>query len=119
MSTSDGFTERSAIERLRHQGFVLDYRVAGDAIADDAGRQLRPEDLEVQEVIRVEGASDADDQAMILGLETDDGQRGVLVTSFGPGSNPGAAEVVRRLPFRHRGETTPGATGGTDRGGGR
>jgi hypothetical protein len=97
-------TLSQAVERRVKEGYTDDFRVEGDglrALAD--GRWLRPEDLVCDAIERFEGASDPDDQTLLLVLRTPDGAvRGTLATSFGPGLDPALAEVVRRLPEPRR-----------------
>ncbi len=57
----------------------------------------------MEEIIRFEGSSDPQDEAVLLAIGSKDGTlRGTFVSSFGPGTDPVTAELVRRLDERRR-----------------
>lgn len=92
-------TLQHALERLQRAG----YRVALEAT--DAGFRERdggglhaPEDLVISEIVRFEGVSDPDDEAVLFALRAREGAlRATFVSSFGPNTEPVAAELMRRL----------------------
>ena len=56
------------------------------------------EDLHVEAILRIEGASDPADEALVAGLTCSScGARGVLVAGYGPTADPIEAAVVSRL----------------------
>lgn len=93
-------TLAQAIARLEQRGFRDSFRAEERGLrALRDGRSFEPEELVTEEVVRFEGASNPDDASILMALRTADGSvRGTLVTSFGPGADPEAAELVRRLP---------------------
>lgn len=57
-----------------------------------------PSEARVEVVLRVEGASDPADSSIVFGVSCAHcGQRGVLVTAYGPAASPDEGEVVRNL----------------------
>jgi hypothetical protein len=88
-----------AIERLGGRGFTHDLRVEEGWLLDTAtGQRYDPELLGVDEVVRFEGDSDPDEQAVLFALRAPGGQPlGTLTSAFGAGLPPEEGEVIRRL----------------------
>jgi len=92
-------TMQQALERLSAAGYrqSLQATPAG-FVALGSGEVHRPEDLVVEEIVRFEGASDPEDEAVLLALRgSDDGLRATFVSSFGVNADPVAGDLVRRL----------------------
>jgi hypothetical protein len=100
-------TLAEAMERLRRAGFEDSFRAEGHALrALAAGRRFEPEDLVVEDIVRFEGASDPDDEAILFALRTRSGDvRGTWATSYGPRLPPDEAELLREVG---RGRDEPG-----------
>jgi len=92
-------TLTEAIARLEAAGFRDSFRAeAGRLHALVAQRFFAPDALVVEEVVRFEGESDPDAQAILFALRSPSGDvRGTFTTSFGPPGDPASAEVVLRL----------------------
>jgi hypothetical protein len=88
-----------AIERLGRRGFTGDLRVEDGRLLDAATRQrYEPELLGVDEVVRFEGDSDPDEQAVLFALRTPGGEPlGTFASAFGAALPPEQGEVIRRL----------------------
>src|SRR5262245_31028041 len=88
-----------AVDRLTAAGYTHELRAEKAGVRDlTTGRLLVPEDLVVDETVRIEGLSDPGDEAIVLAVRDRDGRvRGTLVSSFGSGSASAEAEVLPRL----------------------
>lgn len=88
-----------AVERLSAGGYEADFRVEGEQLCEPrSGRCLAPEAFVVDEIVRIEGDSDPDDEAIVFALHSRDGSlRGTWAVAYGPGMDPREAEVARRL----------------------
>jgi hypothetical protein len=88
-----------AIAQLRACGYTGDFEVGGRFLRCSSCKELHePSDARVEAVIRVEGPSDPADASIIFGLSCARcGQRGVLVTAYGPAASPDEAEVLLGL----------------------
>ena len=97
-------TVLDATARLRAAGY------GGDFVATEDGRlrcaacgtEHDPAAMVIDEVVRYEGASDPDDEAILLALSCDCGQQGLYVTGFGPAAGAADAAVLRRLAQAER-----------------
>lgn len=95
-----GLTESTAVEALRRGGYATSFSIAeGGLHCDACGETHLVGAVEVDHVLREEGASDPDDEAIVVGLTCPAcGARGTLVAAYGPGASREEAEVLRALP---------------------
>ena len=100
--TPDTVTE--AVALLRQQGFTTDLYARAEGVHCGAcGHDHNPAVAEIHTVHRFEGASDPDDEAIVVGLVCPAcGTRGVLVAAYGPTADPDVADVVAQLEDRRR-----------------
>jgi len=90
---------RDAMDRLAARGYAHDLRAQGGRLCDlVTGEEYDPELLAVDEVVRFEGDSDPDEQAVLFALRSPEGSMlGVYTVVFGPSMPPEDGDVVRRL----------------------
>jgi hypothetical protein len=90
--------EASQLEVLRARGFDVDYVVLDDGLHLVGAGAVDPHDVHIDAQYRFEGASDPDDEAVVLGLHDPvTGTRGVLVSAYGPAASAAEAEVLSVL----------------------
>ena len=74
-----GLTVLEAIERLRSDGYDADFSHGDGLRCERCGRSHRVDGVDIEAALRVEGASDPADEAIVLGLRcTDCESRGGL-----------------------------------------
>ncbi len=95
-------TQTEAVERLADGGYVENMSINGSGKIESGEQQWDPEDLVVDELIRFEGVSNPDDEAMMLAVSAPLGVRGVLVMPFGPDLSGPQADAVRLLSMQRR-----------------
>ena len=88
-----------AIERLDQCGFTHGLKAEGGRLRDLAtGACFDPEILSIDEVVRFEGESDPDEQAVLFALRSPQGGAlGTYSAVFGPSMPPEDGDIVRRL----------------------
>lgn len=93
-------TMLDAADRLRSQGYRHDLSATADGRlrCGACGTEHDPAEVEIDAVVRYEGASDPDDEAILLALRCGCGRGGTFQAAFGPGAGPEDAAVLRRLP---------------------
>ncbi len=91
-----------AIDDLRKRGFTNDFNLKESCVVC-AGLQLelQPEDFEIVEVHRFEGATNPDDSSVLYAIEGKDGHKGVLVDAYGVYANPVSTELLAKLQVKH------------------
>jgi hypothetical protein len=85
-----------AIEELRKRGYTEDFNLKDDCIVCNK-QQFNADEFEIKEVYRFEGDSDPADEAIVLGIESNNGIKGVLVNGYGYSSDPMGDEFERKL----------------------
>lgn len=91
-------TVTAAINGLRERGFTLDFNQQGNCLECN-GDNFHPEDFEIAEVYRFEGPTDPADEAVVYGIESKKGQKGILVDGFGISSDPLSTEMLKKLSY--------------------
>lgn len=91
-----------AIQRLDRNGFTHALTADAGRVHDLAtGERFDPETLAIDEIVRFEGASDPDEQAVLFALRTPAGDAlGTFSAVFGPSMPPEDGDIVRRLAAR-------------------
>jgi hypothetical protein len=93
-------TVLEATARLRSSGFVVDFAATEDGRlrCGECGEVLDPSTMVIDEVVRYEGASNPDDQAILFALHGRCERPGLYLSAFGSGASPADDAVLRRLP---------------------
>ena len=96
---ADTETVAEAVNRLSAAGYVDDFRaVPGGLRAVAAGCVHRPEALVIDEVVRFEGISDPDDEAIVFALRCEPhGIKGTYTVPYGPNLPEIDTEMMQRL----------------------
>jgi hypothetical protein len=85
-----------ALERLRKQGFTLDFNLEENCIV--CGRErFREDEFEIAEVYRYEGNTDPADEATVYGIISKSGLKGVLVTGYGISTDRMSDAILKKL----------------------
>lgn len=97
---SDNATMVGVLGGFRERGFVADFFVTPDSTVRCGAcrHEMPPEELDLDLMRRVEGASDPSDMAAILGLCCPScGAKGTAIVKFGPEAGPEEDDVLRAL----------------------
>lgn len=89
-------TLSSALQTMRAKGFTEDFNLAENCLICNSQR-FNPDEFEIKEVYRFEGPSDPADNAVLYGIESGSGLKGVLVNSYGYQSEPVSDAIARKL----------------------
>ena len=85
-----------AIEELKKRGFTEDFNLKDNCIVCN-DQKFNADQFEIKEVYRFEGDSDPGDEAIVLGIESSNGIKGILVNGYGYSSEPMGDEIERKL----------------------
>ena len=96
-------TIAQAVNRLTAAGYSDDFRAERDGLrAVQAGCTHTPETLVVDEVVRFEGITDPDDEAILFALRcAEHGTKGTFAIAYGMKVPEIDAQMARRLPLQH------------------
>lgn len=103
--TADGSTLLEALDHLRDKGFDRDMFVTSEAMVrcGSCHQDTAPKDLNLLELVRLEGVSDPADEAAVLALQcTLCGARGTAVVRFGPEAGPQDDAVLAAVEDHRR-----------------
>lgn len=94
-----GETLSGAIDRLHAAGYSMDFSATDDGQLAIAGTDspYDPATMTIDHTMRFEGASNPDDESILLAITSADGRRGVYVTAYGPDASAADGAVLRQL----------------------
>ncbi|MBS1654659.1 MAG: hypothetical protein JSU05_07435 [Bacteroidetes bacterium] len=89
-------TVSAAVNGLKQRGFTLDFNLEQDYLVcnDD---KFSTEEFEITEVYRFEGNTDPADEAIVYGIESNKGHKGVLVNGYGISADVTTNEMAKKL----------------------
>ncbi len=92
-------TLSSTQRRLNAAGFVDDLTVRGDQLhGTPSGRSFDPKTLRAVEIVRFEGNSDPDDEALLVAVASLEGDPiGTFTVPYGPDASAAQADALRHL----------------------
>jgi hypothetical protein len=93
-------TVTEAVKGLKERGYVKDFNLRENCIICN-DEKYHPEDFEIVEVYRFEGDTDPADEAIVYAVESNKGDRGVLVSGYGISADEMTAELAKKLAM-HR-----------------
>ncbi len=85
-----------ALEDLKAKGYTVDFNLKEDAITEN------PQAYEIHHVYRYEGNSNPDDEAVVYGIQSHSGEKGVFVTGFSANSFSEAAQALLQLQIERK-----------------
>lgn len=83
-----------ALEELKTKGFTVDFNLLEEDIMN------HPDHYEILHIYRYEGESNPDDEAIVYGIKSNTGEKGVFVAGFSANSESEAAKVLQELSIR-------------------
>jgi hypothetical protein len=85
-----------AIEELKKKGYTEDFNLEENCLVCRSGK-FNADEFEITEVIRFEGDSDPADEAIVYGIESQTGVKGVLINGYGYSSQTMGEEIAKKL----------------------
>ena len=89
-------TVSEAVNGLKSRGYSMDFNLTENCLVCHEDK-FDPEDFEIVEVYRFEGVSDPADEAVVYAIESNKGQKGVLVNGYGPTSDVMSSEMAMKF----------------------
>ena len=89
-------TVSEAVKGLKQRGYTLDFNLKENCLVchDD---KFDIHDFEIVEAYRFEGNSDPADEAAVYAIESNKGDKGVLVTGYGTSAEGTSADMAKKL----------------------
>jgi hypothetical protein len=89
-------TVSKALDQLNEKGFTCDFNLNADMI------KKNPEKFEIVHVYRYEGESDPGDEAVVYGIKSTSGKKGVYVAGFSADSDYETTRLLYDLSIKGR-----------------
>jgi len=89
-------TVSKALDQLNEKGFTCDFNRNSDMI------KKNPEKFEIVHVYRYEGESDPGDEAVVYGIKSTTGKKGVYVAGFSANADPETEKFLFNLSIKGR-----------------
>lgn len=88
-----------AINGLKQRGFTIDFNIAYDKIICRNNEHcLLPEEFEIVEVHRFEGATNPSDEDVVYAVQSVDAKiKGVMTSAFGTYADNVSTDIIRKL----------------------
>lgn len=103
-NTNEPDTLIETLEDLKAKGYTYDFNLTAHALEihkDDGVRlSLSPEDFTIVDIFRFEGMSNPSDSSILYVIESCDGLKGTLVSSYGMYSDAMSNEMIKKLDTR-------------------
>ena len=91
---------------LRSAGYEADFEIGRNGLAISGGNPVPVSDVHIDGEYRFEGASNPDDESIVMALhDAASGRLGVLITAYGPSASEAEAGVLAALAVNQRCET--------------
>jgi hypothetical protein len=97
-------TLSQAINKLKlEEGYEFDFNLLDDKIEIKSEKETyQINEFKVDKVLRFEGASNPDDNAILYAITTENGKKGVLVDGYGISSGQVSKEMMDKLDLKSR-----------------
>lgn len=91
-----------AIRQLQKEGYTEDFNLCDAGIENKAKKKIHvAADLNVVRYYRFEGKTNPDDSSILYVIETDAGEKGLLVDAYGAYSGNVSKEMIEKLKIKH------------------
>jgi hypothetical protein len=84
-------TVAEALDELNKNGFTHDFNLHDENI------KKNPDNYEIEHIYRYEGDTDPGEEAVVYGIVSNSGEKGVFVSGFSANSESEAAAVLAKL----------------------
>lgn len=97
-------TLTDALDRFAAAGYRDDFRATSRGLrARLAGTVHLPETMIIEDLVRFEGETDPNEEAVVFALRSEkDGTRGTYTVAYGPGMDLDDIRIVERLQMKKR-----------------
>jgi len=86
------------LEQLRDRGYTADFLLVKEGLlSKNTNEVFKPHDLVIERVYRFEGDSNPDDMAVMYGIKTRSGTKGVVIDAYGTYENDELANFLKEV----------------------
>jgi len=86
------------LANLNKEGYQTQFKATKDGICSmTTDQSYLPGDVEIKHFYRFEGESDPGDNAIVYAIETNSGEKGTLIDSYGANNDPLISEFISEV----------------------
>lgn len=86
------------IPQLREKGYGNDFELSKDGMLSKQTKEVfQPEELTIERVYRFEGNSNPDDMAVLYGVASAGGTKGIIIDAYGTYDDDKLGDFLRRV----------------------
>ena len=89
-------TISKALDELNENGFSYDFNLHEEDVAKN------PQKYEIKHIYRYEGNTDPGDEAVVYGIQSNSGKKGIFVTGLAANSISDAAQALINIGIKNR-----------------
>ena len=93
----------SILDVLTENGYTTQFK-AGEGILLSlvSNKKFKPEDVKINHFYRFEGESNPDDSSIVYAIETNTGEKGTLIDSYGAYSDQLVSAFIKQVESIHK-----------------
>lgn len=96
-------TMTEALAALQEKGYTCNFNLISEGLESKTEEdviKLSPNEFDITEVHRFEGASNPSDNSILYAIESQGGLKGTLVNAYGTYADPLSSEMIKKLDTR-------------------
>lgn len=91
------------INVLRERGYIHNFTATQKGtILDNAKKEYAPQEAKISSFYRFEGESDPGDSSILYAIETNSGEKGILINSYGSTSDTMVTGFIEKVEDIHK-----------------
>ncbi|MEX0813679.1 MAG: hypothetical protein WD048_15785 [Chitinophagales bacterium] len=87
----------SVMNELEGRGYEGNYRLENGKLLSSSGKEISRDQLQLEDTYRFEGSTNPDDMSILYKLKSENGDKIMLIDSFGPEADPSIAKFVQAI----------------------
>jgi hypothetical protein len=91
------------IELMRKEKYFCDFKLKDNMLVCEKTHEFfNPEELAIKKIYRFEGNSDPSDMAILYGIASKNGTKGILLDAYGAYANSILGDFIKKIPVINR-----------------
>ena len=98
-------TVAHAVKALKQRGFTAEFKLNAETQRMrnlESGKSYPPKGMEIVEYHRFEGMSNPGDMSIVFAVETADGSKGIIISSYGMYADMELVEFIDKVKIKER-----------------
>ena len=93
----------SILDVLNKNGYTTQFKVdENEIVSVNTNKKFKPRHIKINHFYRFEGESNPDDNSIVYAIETNTGERGTLIDSYGAYSDASLTNFIKEVESIHK-----------------